>query len=95
MKRVRNKYQVPLKLWKEFKTPASKKIYNNVMKEALPNQKATLSPTTKPLTETQWRVICHNMATYAAWALAGKPVHKGTEIKREASSGDDEIVTAK
>lgn len=78
---IKNTYKVPVKLWKKFKTDASKKLYNDVMKQMLPNQQFTIHPKTPKIPKDQWGTICHNAACYAAWSLEGDVLKKGDNVE--------------
>ena len=81
MTAIKNKHKVPVKLWKKFKTPASKKLYNDLMDQMLPNQQFTIHPKTPKIPAAQWGTICHNAACYAAWALEGDKLKKGDNVE--------------
>ena len=85
---IPNTHKVPAALWKKFGSDKAKKVYNDIMKQSLPNQEATIHPDTKKLSKEHWETICHNMACYAAWAIDDDPMEKGDLIETENSKGD-------
>ncbi len=66
-----NKYNCPNKLWSKF-SATGKKVYNDVMMQALNNKHETLPLghviLSKFLTDSEFEVISYNFACYAAWA---------------------------
>lgn len=77
---IKNKYEVPQKLWKSMKTQEAKTLYNSMMDQMVPNQSITVHPKTPKMPANQWFTICHNAACYAAWALAKAPLIKGDTV---------------
>jgi hypothetical protein len=65
---MKNKYKVPVKLWKSFSTPFGKQVFNLVYYNTIGDQKNMTHPKMKPLTTEQWQTICWNIACTAAWA---------------------------
>ncbi len=84
---TKNKYEVPQKLWKSFKTQEAKKVYNSVMDQMVPNQPLTIHPKTTKMPANQWFTICHNAACYAAWAIIETPLTKGDIVLDIDKSG--------
>lgn len=78
---IKNKYKVPVNLWKKFKTQASKKLYNDVMDQMMPNQHLTIHPKTPKIPAPQWGTLCHNAACYAVWATEGHPLKEGDNVE--------------
>lgn len=79
MATVKNKYNVPLKMWRGFKE--HKALYNAMMDQMLPNQELTKHPKTPKIPHDQWTTICHNSACYAIWALQKTPLEKGDTVE--------------
>jgi hypothetical protein len=76
---VKNKYNVPLKMWRKFKE--HKALYNDIMDQMIPNQSLTTHPKTPKIPDGQWTTICHNAAVYAIWALQKQPLKKGDTVE--------------
>lgn len=79
MKAVKNKYKVPLKMWRKFKE--HKALYNAIMDQMMPNQDLTVHPKMPKMPQGQWSTICHNAACYAIWALQKDPLKKGDLVE--------------
>ncbi len=77
---TKNKYYVPQRLWKTFKSDAAKNIFNDIMDQSLKNQAITAHPGTKKIPANGWKTICWNMACYAAWSVSKNPLKKGDEV---------------
>ncbi len=73
---------MPSKLWSGFSVDA-KKVYNEVMKQALPNQWNTIHPKQIILSSDEWETVCHNFSCYAALSVDKKPIEKGTPVYTE------------
>ena len=78
---IKNKYKVPVRLWKKFKTDESKKLYVGIMDQMIPNQDLTKHPKTPKMSPGQWSTICHNAACYAVWVLEKTPLKKGDTVE--------------
>jgi hypothetical protein len=85
---VKNKYKAPAKIWKGFKTESARQMYNDVMEQALKNFSITRHPETA-MSQVEWETICHNMATYAAWALSKKQYLTKGSIVVDIRSGKE------
>ncbi len=79
---MKNKYKVPAKLWSDF-TAEGKRIFNETMDQALPNQENTIHPHQYYIIKESWETICRNFSTYAAFAASGKKLKPGAIIETE------------
>lgn len=71
MKRINNKYKMPIKLWKSFSTPVGKNVFNLIYYNCIGNQKNLIHPKQKALPAEQWKTIVWNMTCEGAWATDG------------------------
>jgi len=78
-KEVKNKYNVPAKLWKSFKE--NQYLFNSVMRQMVNNQHLTTHPKSKKLPKEEWFTICWNASCYAVWAVKKQPLRKGEIVK--------------
>lgn len=68
MKTVKNKYKVPVNLWKKFGT-LGQVVFNETMDSTLKNQGLLISPKQKPMSSDHWEVICWNISSYAVFSI--------------------------